>query len=270
MTVNAPGRTAGPLIMGIVNVTPDSFSDGGRFSDARAAIDHGLRLIEEGADWLDIGGESTRPGAASVSAEEERARVTPVIEGLASCGKPLSIDTMKPGVAQAAIAAGAALWNDVTGLRDPASLAAAAKLKAPVAVMHMQGEPRTMQAAPHYKDVVAEVSDFLVHQARALSALGVSDVWIDPGIGFGKTLDQNLALIRAIPVLKARTGRPLLFGASRKSLIAKIHPPATDAGARLGGSLALALYAAKAGADMLRVHDVKETVEALAVAAALG
>jgi dihydropteroate synthase len=259
-----------PLIMGIVNVTPDSFSDGGRFATADAAIAQGLRLIEEGADWLDIGGESTRPGASPVGAQQEMDRVLPVIFGLVKAGKPLSIDTMKPAVAEAAVAAGARLWNDVTGFRDPESLAAAARLKASVAVMHMQGEPRTMQAAPHYDDVVAEVGDYLVSQADALAAQGVADIWIDPGIGFGKSLAHNLALIRAISALKARTGRKLLFGASRKSLIAKIHPPAVDASARLGGSLALALYAARAGADMLRVHDVRETAEALAVSEALG
>lgn len=262
--------TARPLLMGIVNVTPDSFSDGGWFYARDAAVAHALRLAEDGADWLDIGGESTRPGAAPVSAEDELDRVLPVIEALRSrIATPLSIDTMKPEVAQAAIAAGARLWNDVTGFRSPDSLAMAAELKTAVAIMHMQGEPRTMQAAPQYQDVVAEVGDFLAAQAQALAMAGAPDVWIDPGIGFGKTLAHNLALIRAIPLLKARTGRPLLFGASRKSLIAKIDPQAGAADQRLGGSLALALFAAEAGADMLRVHDVAETRQALAVAAAL-
>ncbi len=256
--------------MGIVNVTPDSFSDGGRFFATEAAIAHGLKLAEESADWLDIGGESTRPGAAPVSVQEELDRVLPVIEALrARIETPLSIDTMKPAVAQVALAAGAALWNDVTGFRDPENLAMAAEIKAPVAVMHMQGEPRTMQASPHYDDVVAEVGAYLETQANRLAGAGVPEIWIDPGIGFGKTLAHNLALIRAIPALKARTGRPLLFGASRKSMIAKIDPKAETPDQRLGGSLALALYAAEAGADMLRVHDVAQTRQALAVAAAL-
>jgi dihydropteroate synthase len=261
---------AAPLLMGIVNVTPDSFSDGGRFFARTDAVDHALHLAQSGADWLDIGGESTRPGAAPVSMEEELDRVLPVIEALrARIDTLLSIDTMKPAVALAALAAGARLWNDVSGFRAAESLAVAAQLKAPVAIMHMQGEPRTMQAAPHYEDVVAEVGDFLAQQAQALARAGAPEVWIDPGIGFGKTLAHNLALIRAIPDLKARTGRPLLFGASRKSLIAKVDPKADTPDQRLGGSLALALYAAEAGADMLRVHDVAETRQALAVAAAL-
>jgi dihydropteroate synthase len=267
--VNAAVNSVRPLIMGIVNVTPDSFSDGGRFLAASEAIAHGRRLIEEGADWLDIGGESTRPGANAVSIQEELDRVLPVIEGLADAETPLSIDTMKPAVARAAIAAGASLWNDVTGFKDPASLTAAGELKVSVAVMHMQGEPRTMQDDPQYADVVSEVGAFLKTQADALAQAGVSDIWVDPGIGFGKTLAHNLALIRAIPDLKAKTGRKLLFGASRKSLIAKIHPAAGPAGERIGGSLALALFAAQAGADMLRVHDVKATIEALAVAQAI-
>ena len=255
-----------PLIMGIVNVTPDSFSDGGLFQSTQAAVAHGLRLAAEGADWLDIGGESTRPGAAPVSVQEELERVLPVIEALRQrTPTPLSIDTMKPAVARAALAAGASLWNDVTGFRDQESMHAAVRLKAPVAVMHMQGEPRTMQAAPHYTDVVQEVGAFLKTQADLLAEGGVGQIWIDPGIGFGKTLEHNVALIRAIPALKAMTGRPLLFGASRKSMIAKIDPAATGSGDRLGGSLALALAAAQAGADRLRVHDVKETAQALRV-----
>lgn len=259
-----------PLLMGIVNVTPDSFSDGGRFFSVQAATDHALRLVAEGADWLDIGGESTRPGAAPVTAEEELDRVLPVIEALARrVATPLSIDTMKPAVAEAGLAAGARLWNDVTGFRSPANLAKARALKAPVVVMHMQGEPQTMQAAPRYDDVVAEVAAFLKAQAEGLEAAGVPEIWIDPGIGFGKTLAHNLALIRAIPTLKNETQRALLCGASRKSLIAKIDPKAEAPTQRLGGSLALALAAAEAGADMLRVHDVAETRQALAVAAAL-
>lgn len=257
--------SARPLVMGIVNVTPDSFSDGGRFLVQSAAIAHGLALQAAGADVLDIGGESTRPGAEAVSASAELARVVPVIEGLVRSGARVSIDTMKPVVAEAAFAAGASLWNDVSGFRDPASVAMAAQLKAPVVVMHMQGEPRTMQADPRYGDVVGEVGAFLADRVGALRTGGVEEIWVDPGIGFGKTLAHNLALIRAIPALQARTGRPVLFGASRKSMIQKLDPTAKDPASRLGGSVALAVYAAQAGAQMLRVHDVAETVQALTV-----
>jgi dihydropteroate synthase len=260
--------------MGIVNVTPDSFSDGGRFFNAAQAIQHGLRLAADGADVLDIGGESSRPGAAPVSEAEELDRVLPVIEGLiARTDRRLSIDTMKPAVARAAVKAGASFWNDVNGLRTPGALETAAALNADIVVMHMQGEPRTMQAAPSYDDVVAEVGAFLERQCQALAQLGQRRVWIDPGIGFGKTLDHNIALMRALADLKARCARPLLFGASRKSFIGKIEETngtaPSPAHARLGGSLAAALHAACAGADMLRVHDVAETVQALAVARAL-
>lgn len=263
-----------PLIMGIVNVTPDSFSDGGEFFDAARAIEHGLRLAGDGADILDIGAESTRPGAAAVSADEELERALPVIEGLnARCATPLSIDTMKPEVARAAIAAGASIWNDVNGLRDEQALQTAIALKAPVIVMHMQGAPRTMQDAPHYEDVVEEVASFLAQQTKALRAGGVEEIWIDPGIGFGKTLAHNLALIHAIPVLKARAQAPLVFGASRKSFIAKLEArdgaPQSLASARLGGSIAAALAAVRAGADMVRVHDVADTLQALRVAHAI-
>lgn len=256
----------GPLVMGIVNVTPDSFSDGGRHASAAAAIAHGLALAAAGADILDIGGESTRPGAAPVSEVEELARVLPVIEGLRQrTALPLSIDTMKPKVARAAVAAGAQIWNDVNGLRAEGAIEAAAALGVCAVVMHMQGAPRTMQREPRYDDVVGEVSAFLGAQAAALSEAGVRDLWVDPGIGFGKTLAHNLALIAAIPRIKAATGRPLLFGASRKSMIAKLDRTAESPDLRLGGSLALALRAAALGADVLRVHDVYETVQALRV-----
>ncbi|MDI1326008.1 MAG: dihydropteroate synthase [Brevundimonas sp.] len=262
-----------PRVMGIVNVTPDSFSDGGRLADVRAAVAHGLTLVGQGADILDIGGESTRPGAEPVTAEDEIARVVPVIEGLrANWDGPISIDTMKPEVARAAVAAGATMWNDVTALgHAPDSLATAAELGCDVVLMHMRGEPRTMQAEPRYDDVVAEVTGWLVARAGAALAAGVARerIWLDPGIGFGKTAAHNLTLTAQLDRLAA-TGFPVLYGASRKRTIQSIDPTATDAGDRLGGSLALALEAARRGADIVRVHDVRETVQALAVQAAVG
>ncbi len=252
--------------MGVLNVTPDSFSDGARYEDARRAADVALAMLQEGADLIDIGGESTRPGAAPVSAQEEIARVIPVIETLrAETDAPISIDTMKPEVARAAFAAGATIWNDVNALRIEGALEAAAMLKAPVILMHMQGAPRTMQANPQYTDVVGEVIAFLQERVAAARAAGLTNIWIDPGIGFGKTLAHNLALIGALGRIKAECGAPLVFGASRKSLIAKIDPSAADAADRLGGSLALALEAARAGADMIRVHDVRETAQMIRV-----
>ena len=261
-----------PTVMGIVNVTPDSFSDGGRLTSVEAAVAHGLRLVEQGADILDIGGESTRPGAAPVAEAEEIARVVPVIEGLrARWPGPISIDTMKPAVARAAVAAGASMWNDVTALGfAPDSLATAAELGCDVVLMHMRGEPRTMQADPRYGDVVAEVADWLVARAEAAMAAGVARdrIWLDPGIGFGKAAAHNLALTAQLERLVA-TGFRVLYGASRKRTIQSVDPTATDPADRLGGSLALALEAARAGASILRVHDVRETVQALAVQAAL-
>jgi dihydropteroate synthase len=258
--------------MGIVNVTPDSFSDGGRLASVEAAVAHGMRLLGQGADLLDVGGESTRPGAAPVDADAEIARVVPVIEGLRlRWAGPISIDTMKPAVARAAFAAGATLWNDVTALgHAPDSLATAAELGGDVALMHMKGEPRTMQADPRYDDVVAEVADWLANRAGAAMAAGVARerIWLDPGIGFGKTAAHNLALTANLARL-AETGFPVLYGASRKRTIQSIDPTATDPDDRLGGSLALALEAARRGAAILRVHDVRETVQALAVQAAV-
>jgi dihydropteroate synthase len=257
-----------PLIMGVVNVTPDSFSDGGRFSDEAAAVAQGLSLAKVGADILDIGGESTRPGAEPVSEAEEIARVVPVIAALAAQVRiPLSIDTLKPAVARAAIAAGASMWNDVTALTGaPESLATAADLGCDVILMHMQGEPRTMQADPRYEDVVAEVGDYLVARAQAAMAVGVAreKIWIDPGIGFGKRLEHNLALLKNLHRL-VDLGFPLMLGVSRKSFLKAIDPAAGDAADRLGGSLAAALWGATQGARGLRVHDVRETAQALAV-----
>ncbi len=260
-----------PQVMGIVNVTPDSFSDGGRLATVEAAVAHGLRLAAQGADILDIGGESTRPGAEPVAPDEEIARVLPVIAGLrARWAGPISIDTMKPEVARAAVGAGATIWNDVTALGGPDSAAVAAELGCDVVLMHMRGEPRTMQADPRYDDVVAEVTDWLTARAATAMAAGVARarIWLDPGIGFGKTAAHNLALTAGLERLVA-SGFPVLYGASRKRVIQAIDPSATGAGDRLGGSLALALEAARRGAAILRVHDVRETVQALAVQAAV-
>jgi len=261
-----------PQVMGIVNVTPDSFSDGGRLASVEAAVAHGLALVEQGADILDIGGESTRPGAEPVAEAEEIARVVPVIEGLRlSWAGPISIHTMNPPVPRDPAAAGATRGNDVTALGFASdSAATAAELGCDLVLMHMQGQPRTMQADPQYDDVVAEVADWLVARAEAALAAGVARerIWLDPGIGFGKTAAHNLALTAQLGRLAA-TGFPVLYGASRKRVIQSIDPTATDPADRLGGSLALALEAARAGASILRVHDVRETVQALAVQAAL-
>jgi dihydropteroate synthase len=259
-------------IMGIVNVTPDSFADGGRFLDHDAAFAHARKLIADGADILDIGGESTRPGAEPVSEAEEAARTVPLIATLrAESDLPISIDTMKPVVARAAINAGASLWNDVSALTwSPDSLAVVADLGCEVVLMHKRGEPRTMQADPRYDDVVREVGEYLLRRADAAMAAGVKreHIWLDPGIGFGKTMAHNLALLRRLDELVA-LGFPILYGASRKSTILRIDPTATDPDDRLGGSIAFALAAARAGVAAVRVHDVRETRQALAVQAAI-
>ena len=263
----------GPRVMGIVNVTPDSFSDGGRFLDHGAALAHALKLIEDGADILDIGGESTRPGAAPVPADEETARVVPLIAAIrATSDVAISIDTMKPAVARAAVAAGATIWNDVAALRlAPDAPEVAAELGCEVVLMHMLGEPGTMQDAPRYDDVVAEVEAFLLARTLTAMAAGVAreKIWLDPGIGFGKTPADNLALLAALPRLVA-LGYPILLGASRKRFIAALDPLGAEADARLGGSLAAHLYGATAGVAAVRVHDVRETAQALAVWAAIG
>ncbi len=254
-----------PQVMGVVNVTPDSFSDGGRYYDHAAAIAHGRRLVDEGADWVDVGGESTRPGAEPVPAAEEARRVLPVVEALATDGVRVSIDTRKAEVAEAAVAAGARMINDVS-----ASLAAvAAEAGVAFVAMHMLGDPRTMQREPRYDDVVADVRDFLVARADEAVAAGVPEVWIDPGYGFGKTLDHNLDLLANLEVLVA-TGYPVLIGTSRKSslglLMARADgtetvPPAGD---RLAGSVATAAWAFQRGAAMVRAHEVAATVRAAA------
>jgi len=258
--------------MGIINVTPDSFSDGGRFLAADAALAHARRLIAEGADILDIGGESTRPGATAVPEAEELARVLPLIVAIrAESAVPISIDTVKPEVAHAAVLAGATMWNDVSALGHAADAPAmAAELGCEVVLMHRLGEPGTMQDDPRYEDVVAEVEAFLLARVEVALAAGVAreKLWLDPGIGFGKTPEHNLALLRALPRFVA-LGFPVLLGASRKRFIAAIDPAATDAADRLGGSLAVALHGARAGVAAVRVHDVRETVQALTVSAAL-
>ena len=259
-------------VMGIVNVTPDSFSDGGRWASTEAAADQAMRLVEQGAEVLDVGGESTRPGAEPVSEAQEIDRVVPVIEAVrARWGGPISVDTMKPAVARAAVAAGATMWNDVTALSHaPDSAAVAAELGCEVVLMHMRGEPRTMQADPQYEDVVAEVRAYLLGRAEAATAAGVARerIWLDPGIGFGKTPAHNMALTARLGELVG-LGFPLLYAASRKRTIQAVDATAVEATDRLGGSLALALEGARRGARMVRVHDVRETVQALKLQAAV-
>lgn len=261
-----------PRVMGVVNVTPDSFSDGGRWAAPEAAQDHALRLAAAGADMLDIGGESTRPGATPVTEAEELERVIPLIAAIrARSPVAISIDTMKPVVARAAAAAGASIWNDVTALRHaPDSLDTAVALGCQVVLMHMQGEPGTMQAEPRYDDVVAEVIAFLAARAEAAVAAGVARdrIWLDPGIGFGKhPLDHNLPLLANLERIVG-LGFPVLLGASRKRFIGLIDRGAAE-DARLGGSIAAALRGAEAGVAAVRVHDVAETLQALKVWAAM-
>ncbi|MBM2823775.1 MAG: Dihydropteroate synthase [Thermoleophilia bacterium] len=255
--------------MGVVNVTPDSFSDGGLFVAPADAIEHGRRLFEEGAVIVDVGGESTRPGAAPVSADEELRRVVPVLEGL--IGIPVSIDTVKAVVARRALQLGAEMVNDITALRgDPQMAAVVAEGDAYVCLMHMQGEPRTMQAAPHYDDVVSEVLRFLEERIAFAVECGINEerICVDPGIGFGKTPDQNLELIRRLGELVS-LGRPVLVGVSRKSTLGKVlGDPAATIGS-VSASVAAAVSAFERGVWMVRAHDVRETVEALAVAAAV-
>ncbi|KAF0812585.1 Dihydropteroate synthase [Andreprevotia sp. IGB-42] len=258
-----------PLVMGIVNITPDSFSDGGRHATTAAAIAHARRLVADGADMLDIGGESTRPGAAFVPADEEMARVLPVLAALQPLGVPLSIDTRKPAVMHAALQAGVDLVNDITALEGQGALAMLAQSPAAVCLMHMQGEPQTMQAAPQYDDVVAEVTAYLAARRNAALAAGIASdrIVLDPGFGFGKNLAHNAALFRALPATIAQLGCPQLIGVSRKRMLGDITGQPVEA--RLPASIAAALLAAQAGAAILRVHDVKETVDALKVLRAL-
>jgi dihydropteroate synthase len=258
-----------PVLMGIVNVTPDSFSDGGLHFEADAAIDHGERLAAEGAHILDVGGESTRPGAEPVPVEEELRRVLPVVEGLASAGHRLSIDTAKASVARAALDAGAEIVNDVSAFRsDPEMAALVAERGATCVLMHMLGEPRTMQRDPRYGEVVAEVKAFLEERLAFAVSEGVAEerVWLDPGIGFGKTVAHNLELLRRLDEI-VTIGRPVVVGTSRKSFLGKLTggKPETQ---RLGGTIATNVLALERGASVFRVHDVAPVADALAVAAA--
>ncbi|HEY0341464.1 MAG TPA: dihydropteroate synthase [Steroidobacteraceae bacterium] len=257
-----------PIVMGVLNVTPDSFSDGGRFLPVEAAVEHGLRLVEEGAAIIDIGGESTRPGAALVSVEEELRRVLPVVERLRRATQAvISVDTSKPEVIREAAAAGAGLIHDVRALTEPGALEAAAASGSAICLMHMQGDPRTMQRAPSYVDVVKEVKAFLDEHVQRCRAAGVpSDrIVVDPGFGFGKTLEHNLELLRGLRNLQGEA--PLLVGLSRKSMVGALT--GRSAGERVYGSIALAVIAAINGARIVRAHDVAATVDALKMAAAV-
>jgi dihydropteroate synthase len=258
-----------PVVMGVLNVTPDSFSDGGQFTELERAVAHARQMLEEGAAIIDVGGESTRPGAAPVSAEEELRRVIPVLERLRATSSAIfSIDTSKPEVIRAAAAAGAGLVNDVRALTLPGALEAAAGSGCAVCLMHMQGEPATMQRAPSYRDVVGEVIAFLTERARACLAAGIprERLVLDPGIGFGKTLEHNLELLRRLPEL-TQTGFPVMLGVSRKSSIGALT--SRGPGERLPGSLALTAIGVFQGASIIRTHDVAATVDAVKVAGAV-
>lgn len=268
--IRETARNGRILVMGIVNVTPDSFSDGGRFDSLDKALAHARRLVDAGADILDIGGESTRPGAESVAAAAEIERVVPVIEAIRSeLETPISIDTMKGDVMRAAVAAGAEMINDVNGLRDPDALAAAAGLGVPVCIMHMQGKPRTMQQDPRYSDVTEDLLAFFRERIATCLSAGINErnLVLDPGFGFGKSLDHNLALLDAFGRFR-EFGLPLLAGISRKSMLGKITGR-ENADDRIAASVAAAVLAAERGADILRVHDVAETVDAVKIIHAL-
>ncbi|HEY4294012.1 dihydropteroate synthase [Luteibacter sp.] len=259
-----------PRVIGIVNVTPDSFSDGGRHASLEAAYAHAMTLAEEGADMLDVGGESTRPGADEVTVDEEIRRIVPLVERLAAATTlPLSVDTSKPEVMRAAVGAGAGMINDVYALRRDGALDTAAELRVPVCLVHMQGEPRTMQDAPDYDDVVGDVHRFLTDRLFACELAGIERrrVLVDPGFGFGKNLEHNLALLRAMARF-AELGAGAYVGVSRKAMIATLTGRQDNA-ARVHGSVAAALIAVQRGAVMVRVHDVAATVDALAVWAAV-
>ena len=253
-----------PLVMGIINVTPDSFSDGGRYVSSSAAIGHAQQLVEDGAAILDIGGESTRPGALPVGVQEELDRVLPVIEGLRGAPVPISIDTCKPEVMRATIAAGVLMVNDINALQDAAAMKAVADGNVAVCLMHKQGNPQTMQQQPHYDNVVAEVGAFLRGRIAAAEAAGIGRerIAIDPGFGFGKTLAHNLDLLRGLEEL-AELGVPILAGLSRKSMLGAIT--GQDVNHRASASIAAALIAVQHGASIVRVHDVRETVDALKI-----
>lgn len=253
-----------PLVMGVVNVTPDSFSDGGRHAGTEQAVTHARRLIDEGADILDVGGESTRPGSAPVALDEERRRVLPVLDALAGCGVPVSVDTRKPELMAEAIAAGAVMVNDVTALSAPAALATVARSPVAVCLMHMLGEPGTMQENPTYRDVVREVRDFLAQRVAAAERGGIARdrIVVDPGFGFGKTVEHNLTLLRSLEEFRS-LGVALMAGLSRKAMLGKLT--GREPGARVHASVAAALLAVQNGAHIVRVHDVAATRDALAV-----
>ena len=254
-----------PLVMGVLNVTPDSFSDGGRFNALELAISHAEQMIADGVDIIDIGGESTRPGAPPVSPEEELHRVMPVIYALRDCGKPLSVDTRRSLVMREALEAGADMINDIEGFRDPASLAAVSESDCAICIMHMQGQPQSMQQSPHYDDVFAEVREFLTTRAADAVTAGITRerICIDPGYGFGKTVEHNLKLLAWQNELQSELGLPVLAGLSRKSTIGHITGKPVEQ--RMAGSVGAALVAAERGARIIRVHDVAETVDALKV-----
>jgi dihydropteroate synthase len=254
-----------PLIMGILNITPDSFSDGGQFQSLESALSRAEQMIDAGVDIIDIGAESTRPGAVPLSLDEELRRILPVVFALRDCGKPISIDTYKPQVMAETLAAGADMVNDINGFRHPDALTTIKSSDCGLCIMHMRNDPQTMQHDPRYQDVVAEVAAFLQDRLEACAKAGIAAdrLCVDPGFGFGKTLDNNLALLKAIPQLNNVLNTPVLAGLSRKSMIGLLTGKPVER--RLAGSLGAAIAAAKNGAAILRVHDVAETIDALAV-----
>ncbi|MEY4466583.1 MAG: dihydropteroate synthase [Pseudomonadota bacterium] len=259
------GPSFRPLVMGVLNVTPDSFSDGGRFSSLDAAITQAELMIESGVDIIDIGGESTRPGSPPLSIDEELRRVMPVLYALRDCGKPISVDTRRPEVMQEAMIAGVDMINDITGFRDEDSLSQLRDSDCALCIMHMQGTPQTMQHDPSYDDVVREVSEFLLQRADAAASEGIDRrrLCIDPGFGFGKTLQHNVELLANVERIQRELSLPLLVGLSRKSMIGKLTDKPVEQ--RMAGSIAAALYAIAQGARIVRVHDVAETVDAISV-----
>ncbi len=254
-----------PLVMGILNVTPDSFSDGGQFASLDLAMTHAEQMIADGVDIIDIGGESTRPGAAPVSVEEELRRIMPLVYALRDCGKPLSVDTRRPAVMREVIQAGVDMINDVEGFRAEGALRLLSESDCALCIMHMQGQPQTMQHTPHYDDVVSEVGEFLRERAATATAMGIDRrrLCIDPGFGFGKNLSHNLNLLRSLGDMQAAVGLPVLAGLSRKSMIGTLT--GRPAEQRLAGSIGAALAAVMQGARIVRVHDVAETVDAIKV-----
>jgi dihydropteroate synthase len=262
---NLPLHPAGALVMGILNVTPDSFSDGGQHASLEFAIAHAEQMIEQGVDIIDIGGESSRPGAPAVSLEDELRRVMPVVYALRDCGKAISVDTYKPAVMREAVLAGVDMINDINGFRAEGAIAAVRDSDCALCIMHMRGEPATMQEQPDYTDVVSEVTAFLRERIAALTGAGIdpSRIWIDPGFGFGKTVEHNYALIKAGRRMVEELGVPLLAGLSRKSMIGAVTGKPVEQ--RMAGSIGGALAAVAHGARIVRVHDVAETVDALKV-----